>query len=100
MRDTFLYLLQNLLILDILILVLWALDKKSQWKTGHLWRKVIWLFICIRMIFPFELHLSDMHENWKGFQIEIEVEKEKQPVETEIIVEKRKTITVYRFMSP
>lgn len=89
MRDTFLYLLQNLLILDILILVLWALDKKSQWKTGHLWRKVIWLFICIRMIFPFELHLSDMHENWKGFQIEIEVEKEKQPVETEIIVEKK-----------
>ena len=35
MRETFLYLLQNLLILDILILALWVLDKKFQWKTGH-----------------------------------------------------------------
>ena len=47
MRDTFLYLLQNLLVLDILILVLWVLDKRFQWKMGHLWRKWIWFFICI-----------------------------------------------------
>lgn len=89
MRDTFLYLLQNLLILDILILVLWVLDKKFQWKTGHLWRKWIWFFICARMVLPFELHLSDIQENWKGLQIEIEVQKEEQPLETEIIVEKK-----------
>ena len=89
MRETFLYLLQNLLILDILILVLWVLDKKSQWKTGHLWRKWIWFFICARMVLPFELHLSDIQENWKGLQIEIEVQKEEQPLETEIIVEKK-----------
>ena len=72
MRDTFLYLLQNLIILDILILALWVLDKKFQWKIGHLWRKWIWLFICIRMIFPLELHLFDIQDHWKGLQIEIE----------------------------
>ena len=89
MRDTFLYLLQNLITLDILILTLWALDKKFQWKMGHLWRKWIWLFICIRMIFPLELHLSDIQDHWKGLQIEIEVEKEAYPEDTEIIVEKK-----------
>lgn len=89
MRDTFLYLLQNLIILDILIIVLWVLEKNFHWKVGHLWRKWIWLFVCIRMIFPVELHLSDIQEHWKGLQVEIEVEKEAYPADTEIIVEKK-----------
>ena len=85
MRDFLLYLLQNLLVLDILILVLWVLDKRFQWKMGHLWTKWIWFFICIRMIFPFELHLQDIHESWNGIQIEIEVEKEEPPAPTKVI---------------
>ena len=100
MRDTFLYLLQNLIILDILILALWVLDKKFQWKIGHLWRKWIWLFICIHMIFPLELHLSDIQDHWKGLQIEIEVEKEIYPEETEIIVEKKENSNGVQIYEP
>ena len=100
MRDTFLYLLQNLIILDILILALWVFDKKFQWKIGHLWRKWIWLFICIRMIFPLELHLFDIQDHWKGLQIEIEVEKEIYPEETEIIVEKKENSNGVQIYEP
>lgn len=80
MRDTLLYLLQNLLVIDLLILVIWVLDKRFQWKIGHLWRKCLWLFICIRMLFPVEIHFQDFNENWTGLQIELEVKTEQAPV--------------------
>ncbi len=100
MRDTFLYLIQNLIVLDILILALWIVEKNFQWKMGHLWRKWIWLFICIRMIFPFELHLSDIQHHWKGLQIEIEVEKEAYSTDTEIIVEKKENSNGIQIYEP
>ena len=100
MRDFLLYLLQNLLVLDILILVLWGLDKRFQWKMGHLWRKWIWFFICIRMIFPFELHLQDIHESWNGIQIEIEVEQEEPSVPTKVIAEREENENSVQIYAP
>ena len=100
MRDFLLYLLQNLLVLDILILVLWGLDKRFQWKMGHLWRKWIWFFICIRMIFPFELHLQDIHESWNGIQIEIEMEQEEPSVPTKVIAEREENENGVQIYAP
>lgn len=74
MRETLLYLLQNLLVIDGLILLLWLLERMFCRNAGHLWRKVLWLFICIRMLIPMELHLWDLNENWTGVQFEIQVE--------------------------
>ena len=80
MRDTFVYLLQNLLIIDLVVLTLWILDKKFSGKMGHLWRKILWLIICIRMVIPVEIQLQDIKENWTGVQIELEVEVNEKPV--------------------
>lgn len=77
MRDLLLYILQNLLIIDFIILLLWLIDKKNHWKSGHLWRKWLWLFICLRMLFPMEIKLQDLNENWQSIQIELEVEVER-----------------------
>ena len=74
MRETLLYLLQNLLVIDGLILLLWLLERMFCRNAGHLWRKVLWLFICIRMLIPMELHLWNLNENWTGVQFEIQVE--------------------------
>lgn len=95
MRDTILYILQNLIIIDCLVLLLYGLDKVFQWKTGHLWRKWLWLLIGIRMILPVEVHLQDFHENWTGLQIEIEVEKEAAPLNSEIMEEVKEGTQIY-----
>lgn len=81
MRDFLLYLLQNLLVLDLLILMIWILDKCRKWSIGHLWRKWLWFFICLRMLFPVEIHLQDFHESWNGVQLVLEVETEAIPQE-------------------
>lgn len=73
MKEAFLYFLQNLLIIDGLILLLWLFDRKFHWKMGHLWRKILWLIICVRMLVPLEYHLSDFHEQWNGVRLEIQV---------------------------
>lgn len=80
MRDATLYLLQNLLVIDVLIIAIWLLDKRFQWNIGHLWRKGLWMLICVRMIFPVEIHLQDLSDSWNGVQIELEVKAhEKEP---------------------
>lgn len=76
MREFFIYALQNLLVLDVLILVLGLLDGRFSWKSGHLWRKWLWLFVCIRMLIPIEIHLQDLNQAWKGWQVQLEVETE------------------------
>lgn len=76
MRETLLYLLQNLLVIDVLILLLWVFERMFHWNAGHLWRKILWLMICIRMLIPVELHLWDFNENWTGVQFEIQMETE------------------------
>ena len=76
MREFFIYALQNFLVLDILILILWLLDERFSWKSGHLWRKWLWLFVCIRMLLPVEIHLQDLNQGWKGWQIQLEMETE------------------------
>lgn len=73
MNDTLIYILQNILVIDVLILIVWALDKSFHWNIGHLWRKWIWLLICLRMLFPIEIHLQDFNESWKGIHIELEM---------------------------
>lgn len=55
MREFFIYALQNLLVLDALILILW-------------------LLVCIRMLFPVEFHLGDLNQSWKGWQVQLKVE--------------------------
>ena len=74
MREFFIYALQNLLVLDALILILWLLDGRFSWKSGHLWRKWLWLLVCIRMLLPVEFHLEDLNQSWKGWQVQLEVE--------------------------
>lgn len=73
MRESFIYALQNLLVLDALS-VLWLLDGRFSWKSGHLWRKWLWLLVCIRMLLPVEFHLEDLNQSWKGWQVQLEVE--------------------------
>ena len=67
---------------------------------GHLWRKWIWFFICIRMIFPFELHLQDIHESWNGIQIEIEMEQEEPSVPTKVIAEREENENGVQIYAP
>lgn len=76
MREFFIYALQNFLVLDVLILILWLLEGRFSWKSGHLWRKWLWLFVCIRMLLPVEIHLQDLNQGWKGWQIQLEMETE------------------------
>lgn len=66
MREFFIYALQNLLVLDALILILWLLDGRFSWKSGHLWRKWLWLLVCIRMLLPVEFHLEDLNSPGKA----------------------------------
>lgn len=83
MENALLYLLQNLFIIDCLIIAVWVLDKCFHWNIGHLWRKWLWIILCIRMVFPVEIHLQDFNEAWKGVQIELEVDKSETFTATE-----------------
>lgn len=82
MKETLLYILQNIIVIDCLIIVVFVFDKMFQWKSGHLWRKILWVFICFRMIFPVQINLQNIYENWKPIEIEVEVEV---PVESQVI---------------
>lgn len=92
MRDVLLYVLQNLLVLDSLILIVWLLDKCFHWKIGHLWRKWLWALICLRMLIPVEIHLQDFHEKWKGLELVLEVETER--AETQDVISENAEQTV------
>lgn len=97
MRETLLYLLQNLLVIDGLILLLWTLERMFCRNAGHLWRKMLWLFICIRMLIPMEFHLWDLNEKWTGVQFEIQVETLNPPSQVSEVDEpvKKDGIQVY-----
>lgn len=43
-----------------------------------MWRKLLWLFICVRMIFPVEVNLHSIYKSWKPIEIEVEVPVENQ----------------------
>lgn len=80
MKDMVLYILQNIIVIDFLIILLFVFERLFQWKSGHLWRKILWAFICFRIIFPVEINLQNIYKNWKPIEIEIEVPVENQAI--------------------
>lgn len=79
MTDEILYILQLILAANLIIGLVW-LGQRLFWKsTGHLWRKWLWLFLCLRMLFPFELQFNNFQERWTGIQLEIEMSSSKVP---------------------
>lgn len=74
MKEMLLYILQNIIVIDFLIFLLFVFDRLFQWKFGHLWRKILWLVLCVRMIFPMEINLQNIYVDWNPIKIEVEVE--------------------------
>lgn len=77
MTDRILYILQLILTVNLIIGFVW-LGQRLFWKrTGHLWRKWLWLFLCLRMLLPFELQFDNFQERWPEIQLEIEINSSK-----------------------
>lgn len=82
--QTIIYILQIMAAADLLILAVWLLERLFYFHAGHLWRKWLWLFLCLFMIFPYQIHGSNFDERWKGIRLEIEIN---QPDTAEALME-------------
>ena len=70
MLEYVLHLLKITLAADAVILGVW-LFCRFVGNTGYLWRKWLWLFVSLLLLFPQELYLSSFSDSWKEISVEL-----------------------------
>lgn len=87
-----LHLFKMMLAADAVILGVWLFCRFAG-NTGYLWRKWLWLFVSLLLLFPQELYLSSFSDSWKEISVELSFPK-KSSVREEIGSKETETIAI------
>lgn len=55
--ELFLHIWQTLLLVSLLILAVWLMDKLRRMRTGYRWRKALWAVLAVCLLLPFPMRI-------------------------------------------
>lgn len=98
METQLIYLLGTLLVVDLIVLIAWAVPSIAGMKIGYRWRKMLWLILAVRLLIPLRFLMSGIYEKKPSsfWQIELSLEsaadapQEDVPVKTQEAIGKAK----------
>ena len=98
METQLIYLLGTLLVVDLIVLIAWAVPSIAGMKIGYRWRKMLWLILAVRLLIPLRFLMSGIYEKKPSsfWQIELSLEsasdapQENAPVKTQEAIGKAK----------
>lgn len=76
METQLIYLLGTLLVVDLIVLIAWAVPSIAGMKIGYRWRKMLWLILAVRLLIPLRFLMSGIYEKKPSsfWQIELSLE--------------------------
>lgn len=82
-----LQILQTLFIVTLIICFVWLLGQLLGRKAGYQWRKILWLVLAVRLLFPLPIPIQKMTDLFRGLEIQVELPR-RQPVPDKAFMEK------------
>lgn len=65
--------LQTVLTVSLVIGLVWLTGKLLGKRAGYRWRKILWLVLAVRLLFPFQLSLGEITESFRGLEIAVNI---------------------------
>lgn len=69
--DFALQVLETIILASIVILAVWLINRAIGSKAGYRWRKILWLILAVRLIFPIPLNITDYLASFQQFEVNI-----------------------------
>ena len=66
METQLIYLLGTLLVVDLIVLIAWAVPSIAGMKIGYRWRKMLWLILAVRLLIPLRFLMSGIYEKYQS----------------------------------
>lgn len=84
-----LQILQTVLVVSLIIAFVWLFSDILGKKAGYRWRKILWLLLAVRLLFPLSFPLESMMDSFQGFEITVDIPEQfaEVPVESSVVVE-------------
>lgn len=88
------YLLGTLLVVDLIVLIAWAVPSIAGMKIGYRWRKMLWLILAVRLLIPLRFLMSGIYEKKPScfWQIELSLESVADAPQDDVTVKKQEAI--------
>lgn len=71
--EQILQIVQVMFVVSFIICVVWLIDKTTKKQIGYRWRKILWLILAIRLLLPMPINLNNMIDNFRGFEVTVEM---------------------------
>lgn len=94
METQLIYLLGTLLVVDLIVLIAWAVPSIAGMKIGYRWRKMLWLILAVRLLIPLRFLMSGIYEKKPScfWQIELSLESVADAPQDDVTVKKQEAI--------
>ena len=94
METQLIYLLGTLLVVDLIVLIAWAVPSIAGMKIGYRWRKMLWLILAVRLLIPLRFLMSGIYEKKPSYfwQIELSLESAADAPQDDVTVKKQVAI--------
>ena len=91
METQLIYLLGTLLVVDLIVLIAWAVPSIAGMKIGYRWRKMLWLILAVRLLIPLRFLMSGIYEKKPScfWQIELSLESVADAPQDDVTVKTR-----------
>ena len=67
---------QTILVVSLVIMIVWIVEKVIGNKAGYRWRKVLWLILAFRLLLPVPFRMLNILPENAPYQIEVEISDE------------------------
>ena len=94
METQLIYLLGTLLVVDLIVLIAWAVPSIAGMKIGYRWRKMLWLILAVRLLIPLRFLMSGIYEKKPSsfWQIELSLESAADVPQDDALVKTQEAI--------
>ena len=94
METQLIYLLGTLLVVDLIVLIAWAVPSIAGMKIGYRWRKMLWLILAVRLLIPLRFLMSGIYEKKPSsfWQIELSLESAADAPQDDVPVKTQQAI--------
>lgn len=94
METQLIYLLGTLLVVDLIVLIAWAVPSIAGMKIGYRWRKMLWLILAVRLLIPLRFLMSGIYEKKPSsfWQIELSLESAADAPQDDALVKTQEAI--------
>ncbi len=94
METQSIYLLGTLLVVDLIVLIAWAVPSIAGMKIGYRWRKMLWLILAVRLLIPLRFLMSGIYEKKPSsfWQIELSLESAADAPQDDVPVKTQQAI--------